>query len=283
MISWGLGATAGACFGLWQFSLGPSLRGGIGRLRQRWEISKWLMASTSAVQLTAQSTPILTGALLGPAGLGGLKSALTLVTGPSMVLIQAGGSVGLPEASRGLKEKGWPGLRTVSRVFTLAGAVSVGLVGIVVFLFGRQLLELLYGPAFGQFSTIADILAVGFLFSTLSIGPILCLKTTRQIHRGVLVAIIAFVVSSIAMIVLAPRFGLTGAAIATVIGLVASTVGYLVNHLLYSRPKAEELWKCGELWDTQPLEPGDPMPALRRSGTFEEEIQLATMAADPQQ
>ncbi len=285
VFAWGLGATAGAAFGLLQFSVTPSLRGGIGRLRLRWSISKWLLATTGAVQATAQSTPIITGALLGPAGVGGLKSAMTLVTGPSMVLIQAGGSVGLPEASRELKEKGWPGLRTVARVVTLAGLASVAAVTIVVFLFGQQLLEFLYGPEFGQFATIADILAVGYLFSTLNIGPILCMKATRQVHRMVPVAVVSLVVSTIAIVVLAPRYGVTGAAIGTVVGLVTSTLGLILNHLWHSRRTAEELWNSGEeAWATEPRPSGQPTPALLTPGTFApEDVELAVIAAEVEQ
>src|SRR5208282_3197674 len=55
VISWGVGAVGGSLFGLWQFSTRPSLRGGIGRIRDRWSLSKWLVSANAANQATSQS------------------------------------------------------------------------------------------------------------------------------------------------------------------------------------------------------------------------------------
>ena len=86
----------------------------------------------------SQASVLLAGFILGPAGLGALRAAQTLVQGPALVLIQAGGSVGLPEASRALADRGWEGLRRVAH--RLGGRVSsIALVGIaVVFWAGRS-------------------------------------------------------------------------------------------------------------------------------------------------
>ena len=54
------------------------------------------------------------GPRVGPAGLGGLKAAQNLIRGPTLVLIQAGGSIGLPEASRALEKRRLAGLRRVA-------------------------------------------------------------------------------------------------------------------------------------------------------------------------
>jgi hypothetical protein len=48
-----------------------------------------------------------------------------MVAGPAGVLIQAGGSVGLPEASRAYTERGVGGLLAVARRVTAAGLASV--------------------------------------------------------------------------------------------------------------------------------------------------------------
>ena len=157
--AWGISAAAAAAFGLWQFSTRPSLRGGFGRIRSRWHMSQWLVAANGTASVQQQATVLLTGRFVGPTGIGGLKAATNLVSGPSFVLIQAG-DVGLPEASKALKDHGWAGLQRVQRLVTTAGMVSVGLIALVVFLFGRQLLEAIYGHAFGQFAPVADILAV---------------------------------------------------------------------------------------------------------------------------
>jgi O-antigen/teichoic acid export membrane protein len=239
--AWGVGAAGGALFGLWQFSARPTLRGGIERIRGRWSLSKWLAGVNAMSSASTQATPVLTGVFLGPAGIGGLKAAASLVSGPSLVLIQAGGSIGLPEASKALKERGWPGLRRVERFITAAGMLSVGFIAIVVFCFGRQLLDMIYGHAFGRFASIADILAVAILLSSSSLGAILCLKATRKTQRLFVVSTIALVVSVVAVVIMAPIFGVVGAAFAMLFGNGASALGLLIAHWTSTRKVAESM------------------------------------------
>jgi len=239
--AWGLGALAGACFGLVQHSVLPTLRGGVGRIWHRWSMSKWLVGESATTWGASQAYLILAGAMLGPAALGGLKAAQSLVSGPSLVLLQAGGSVGLPEASRALKERGWPGLRRVQRVITGAGLLSVGLIGLVVVLFGRQLLEFLYGHQFGRFGHIADVLALSMFLGAMSLGAILSLKTTKLTKYLFRRGAIALVVSVVATVVLVPFFGLAGAAAAAVARASTSAVGCLTLHWRHSRRAAEQL------------------------------------------
>jgi hypothetical protein len=97
------------------------------------------------------------------------------------------------------------------------------------------------------------------------------------------VAIISFVMSSIAIVVLAPRYGVTGAAIGTVVGLVASTLGYLLSHLLHSRRNAEEIWNAKAATSTEP-EFHHPTPATLTPGTYAaDDVELAVIVADPPQ
>jgi O-antigen/teichoic acid export membrane protein len=240
--AWGIGAAAAALLGLKQFGARISLHRGFARVRQRWMLSKWLVSENLTSSARAQSTLLLTGAFLGSAGVGGLKAATSLVAGPSQVLIQAGGSIGLPEASKALKERGWPGLRRVARVVTLAGTLSVGLIAVVVLFFGQQLLVALYGPEFGQFWFIADMLAISFLVNTVNLGAILCLKATRNTRGFFRVAVGALIVSVVAMVVLAPLFGIVGAATATLIGSCSATIGLLITHWTSSRKVAERMY-----------------------------------------
>lgn len=239
--AWGVGGAGGALYGLWQFSIRPSLQGGVGRMRERWHLGKWLVAVNAAGSAQSQSTLVLTGGLLGPAGLGGLKAATSLVSGPSLVLIQAGGSLGLPEASKALHQRGWPGLRRVQRIIAAAGMVSVGLISVAVFLFGRQLLTLLYGPSFARFAAIADILALAVFVMTIPLGAILSLKATRQTREILPASLGSLIVSIIAVVILAPLFGVVGAAEATVIGNAARSAWLLMSHWQYSRPAAERM------------------------------------------
>lgn len=273
--AWGVGAAAGAMYGLKQQSVWPTLKGGVDRIRERWDLSKWLVMGTTSGWGANQSYAVLTAAFLGPVGLGGLKAAQSLVSGPSLVLLQAGGSIGLPEASKGLRYRGWLGLRRVSRWVTAVGMASVGLIAIVVALFGRRLLVLFYGPAFGRFSNVAVLLGIAYFLNTFSLGAILSLKATRQTRILFWVGMIAFAVSVIAVCALAPEFGVPGAAEAAIAAGIASTVGQLYVHFRRSRKEAERLKEAADLngpegvggpsrgYDTIAMMPLDPPEFVR--------------------
>jgi O-antigen/teichoic acid export membrane protein len=242
IVAWGIGAVAGALFGLWQFSVRPTLTGGMQRLRLRWGLSKWLVASSSASSGAAQAGTVLVAALLGPVGTGGFKAASTLVSGPTNVLVQAGGSIGLPEAARALKERGWPGLRRVQRLVTIGGIVCVAPIAVVVLIFSKQLMGLIYGHKFIAFASTADIMALSFFVSTFRLGAILSLKTTKQTRLLYHTTLVSLVTSLGLTALLAPFFGVLGAAEAALASSAIVTLATLVLHWRFSRPAAESAW-----------------------------------------
>ncbi len=142
--AWGLGAAVAALYGLRQFSVRPSIHGGGSFLRSHWQMSRWLVGERTASWGGSQLYLILTGVLLGPAALGGLKAAQGLMIGPTNVFIGAAGSFGLPEASRQLAERGRDGLVRVSRFVTAAGVTGSAACGIAVLVAAPALLRLLY-------------------------------------------------------------------------------------------------------------------------------------------
>jgi O-antigen/teichoic acid export membrane protein len=219
--SWGFGAFAGFLFGLWQFSVRPTLRGGISGLRSRWHLSKWLAGNSLTNWGAGQASTILSSVILGPAGLGGLRAAQTLVQGPTMVLIQAGGSIGLPEASRAFEERGWTGLRKVAFVVTAASLASIAVFGAIVIVLGSTLLRLVYGPAFAKYWPAADLSVLATLIAMVGIGPILVLKASKYTRLLFRVQVISFAASVPAVIVLALLYGVSGAAAASIVSAVA--------------------------------------------------------------
>ncbi len=241
--SWGAGAAAGALFGLWQFKLRPTLHEGIKGLRSRWHMSKWLAGNSILGWSASQASVLLAGFILGPAGLGALRAAQTLVQGPALVLIQAGGSIGLPEASRALLERGWPGLRKVSIVVSAAGVASIALVGIAVVFLGGDLLRWTYGPEFSRYWPASELFALGFLISTIGLGLILILKTTRNTRSLFHVQFITLVVSIAAVSVLAVTNGVSGAAAGSIVGSTALVAGLTY----YSRRARNQLLRSAEV------------------------------------
>lgn len=237
--AWGMGACAGSIFGLWQHSVQPSWRGGLRRIRERWPISRGLLGGSVTSWGSQQSYVILTGALLGPVGIGALRAALSLVTGPTYMLLQAGGSIGLPEASKALHDRGLGGLRKVERTITAAGALSIAGVGAVVLVYGKQLLSALYGPSFSRYGATADLLALSVVVGTSSLGAILGLKVTRSAGMLFASSVVALVVSIAAVLALVPAFGVEGAAAAAVARSAAGSAAQLLFHRRALRTRIE--------------------------------------------
>lgn len=239
--AWGLGALAGSAFGVLQHGVAPGFRGGIGGIRRRWGMTKFLLGASATHWGASQGYVLFTGILLGPVGIGGLKAAQSLVSGPSLVLFQLGGNIGLPEAARAVHYRGWEGLHKVSRALTVAAVVGIGLVGIVVIVFGRGLLTDLYGHQFARFASTADVLALSIFLSTLGFGAVLGLKATKLTEIIFRNSILMLIVSVIAVAVMVPLFGVVGAAGAASVrtGATAITTRYL--HRRHSRKAADRM------------------------------------------
>ena len=215
--SWGIGGVVGALFGLRQYRVFPSLGGGLALLRARWSFSKWIAANQLVGSGHTQLSVVIAGAILGPVGLGGFKAAQALVVGPAGVLIQAGGSIGLPEASRAYAERQWPGLIRVARWVTSSGVTGIVLTVAIIAIWGKTLLSLLYGPTFAHFHVAAFLIGIGFVLSGFTLGPILVLKATRGTHWLFHTQLVTMVVALSSVASLSFAYGVTGAAIATII------------------------------------------------------------------
>lgn len=226
--AWGLGAMGGSLCGLWQFGVRPSLSKGLGWLKAKWHISRWLAASSTSGWGFTQLYGILTAAMLGPAALGGLKAAQNLVSGPAFVLVMAGGSLGLPEASRAYDQHGWHGLRRVARFITGAGLASVGLVFVSVLLFGRAALGLIYGHQFTSYAPVAYVMGLAYMVNACSLGAIMRLKVVKRTRLLFGVSLWGLLVSTVWVIALAVPFGVDGVASGYAVGTGLYTAGLII-------------------------------------------------------
>ncbi len=229
--AWGLGAAVAGFYGLRQFSVRVSLRGGGEYLWSRWQTTRWLAGERTASWGGGQLYLILAGALLGPAALGGLKAAQGLMVGPANVFINAGGSFGFPEASRQLAEHGRTGLVRVSRLVTGAGVTATAACGIAVLVAAPTLLKLLYGPEFVTYAPAARVFAVSVVIAAFSLGAGLTLLTTRRLRALFVVQLERVALSVTAVCLLATHYGVTGAAVAD---LLTNTVTLVVMLVLQS-------------------------------------------------
>lgn len=223
--AWGLGATAGTLYGLRQFGVRPTFTGGLAMLRERWSFSKWLAGNSLLTSGGNQAYWAIAGVFLGPAGLGGLSAVSTLVWGPVGVLMQAGGSIGLPEAGRAHEDRGWAGLTRVARIVTVASVLAVGLWAAVIVGWGKPLLSAAYGQKFANLQFTAILCVIGVCCSPFMLGPVMVLKLTRNTRQLFVVQVLtSCLVSLAAVAVLSALYGVNGAATALIVTGVANVV-----------------------------------------------------------
>jgi len=257
--AWGVGGLAGALFGLrqhhrfsaprdratercgWRSKLRavPTWLGSGWRLlRTRWEMSRWIAGSSLLTWLASQGSTFVIGIALGAATLGLYSAAATLATGPAYVLIQAGGAVGLPEATKAFDERGWAGLASVARWITIAGLLSVGGCALGVLLVGREVLSHVYGSHFASAEPVAVVLVLSLLLYALRLGPILCFKATRRTRTLFRLQAVTLLVDVLAPSILAVRFGILGAAYGVAISIVVTVAVSWVAYLRLRREMA---------------------------------------------
>lgn len=105
--------------------------------------------------------------------------------------------------------------------WTLLGSIPVF---VLVGLFPETSIGLTYGPAYTSGAMALTILTVGFLFHT-AVGPVTSILTSAGLTRHIMIVTSTTAVGNIVLnLVLIPRYGIIGAAVAT-------TVSYIVMNL----------------------------------------------------
>ena len=264
--AWGVGAAVAAVYGLRQYAVRPSLRGGGAFLWSRWPTSRWLAGERVASWGATQLYLIVAGAILGPAALGGLKAAQGMVIGPTSLVINGAGSFGLPEATRKLAERGWTGMIRVTRVVTGAGVSAAVSCAIVVLFAAPTLLRVLYGPAFVPYAPSARLFAIAIAISAFGVGPILTLTATGRVFPLFIVALARLAISVALTCVCAETWGVTGVAFAN---LVTGAVSVAVLLVMQSRVRGSVASETKFVTESSSPEDGDRIspvtPTIDRS------------------
>jgi O-antigen/teichoic acid export membrane protein len=232
--AWGLGAAVAALYGLRQFSVRPTVRGGGAFLWSRWPTSRWLASERAANWGANQLYLVVAGAMLGPAALGGLKAAQGLVAGPTNLVMNAGGSFGLPEATRQLAERGWKGMIRISRIVTGAGVAAAAVCAVAVLLAAPALLKFLYGPKFVSYAPSAQLFAVAIVVAAFFVGPTLTLTATRRIVPLVIIQLARMVLTVALTFFVARGHDVTGVA---TVNLVTGVVALVAMWAIQSRAR----------------------------------------------
>jgi O-antigen/teichoic acid export membrane protein len=215
--AWGLGATAGAAYGFVQFGVRPRLWSGRRLIAEHWGFSRWMLADFATTFAMDNAYPLLVLGLLGQTRFGVLNGVLRLM-GPAAVILQSGGNLGVPGASRALREHAVPGLARFARRLTAGVAASMAAYVLVVFVAGGWLLRAVYRqPDAADYGTLMRLVGGSYVVWSFAFGALIALRVVQQTRALWSARLFVSLVSLCAAYVLVRRDGLDGAGWAAVI------------------------------------------------------------------
>ena len=210
MAWWGLGALAGALFGLVQTRIFPSWPGEAWHWfrKEAWPFGKWNAGASVVVSVGSQLGAFVIAGILGTSALGGLSAAEALF-GPISLIGPAIALPGLPAMARALA-KGEA--RRLAVDLALLAVLASGAYFLVMVLGGWRLLPLLFGASFAQYRKLLWPVTTAQIIGAAGIGSLLLIKAQQRGGILMLVQVFTTIVGLGAVIVLSLAFGITGAA-----------------------------------------------------------------------
>jgi O-antigen/teichoic acid export membrane protein len=225
---WGVGATLGAVFGVFQTgsrmrSLRIAYRWWRGNL---WPLGRWFAMDRAALNIGTQGSIFLLASFLGSRDIGGLRAVQSIfaplsLLGPAIVL------PGLPVIVRILptsSRQAWVlGLRLGAIVTGLALAYMA-----VVGAARARLLDLAFGGSFRSFGSLVLPVAVAQVFVAAGVGTGLLLEAARSVRALLVSRASGTVLSLPAVWLLGHEAGIVGGAWGLAIGAALTTLLYFV-------------------------------------------------------
>jgi O-antigen/teichoic acid export membrane protein len=209
---WGSGALAGALLGFAQTHIRPDapLHAFAWWRTRLWPFGRWLGVEGMVYALNSSATVFLLNGLLGAKALGGLRAAQSLFA-PLSLLLPAISLPGLPAMARSLAASPRDAIGLALR---LSGSVTAlaTLYGAAMIVSGGNLIVLVFGTSFREYTDLAVPIGVWQVVAGLSVGFTLFL-TAQQRGRDLLLVGVAGSVGCLVFVpFLAWANGVTGAA-----------------------------------------------------------------------
>jgi O-antigen/teichoic acid export membrane protein len=210
MAWWGVGAAAGALWGVFQTRTAPSLPAQAWRLfRQRvWPFGRWNASAGIVASVGSQLATFAVAGILGAAALGGLRAA-TVVFAPLTLIAPAVELPGLPAMVRA-NARG-EGKRLAIDLSFIAVIVSAAFF-VAILLGAWRILPFLFGASFARYRGLVWPIAASQMFTASAIGLMLLIKAQQRGRVLLLVQAVTSVVGLVLAVVLSFEFGLIGAA-----------------------------------------------------------------------
>ncbi len=187
---------------------------------EHWDYGRWLLATSVAFWCSGQAPALLAASLLSPVAAAVIRACQYLATPLNVALTGLDGILA-PRASRIRAANGDAGLRRFLRFFAFGAGVCVAVYAVILLPFVSSLMQFIYKGQYSGYSTIVSIFLLDALLAAISRAPIIRLKAhgdTRRVFYGYVWAAGAGLSS---LLLLAPSYGVHGAAAAAPIASLA--------------------------------------------------------------
>jgi O-antigen/teichoic acid export membrane protein len=173
-----------------------------------------------------QAYLLAAAALLSEADYGGARSAFVLI-GPVVVIMIAGGNIGLPMATRRYESDGDAGLRGAARQLSLAIGGAVAVYAAAVFVLAPTLLRALHVKEADSYVGVARLAALQYVLVASVFGLNVAVKVTHRSRALWKIRLVVAAITVAAIIPLTNAFGVDGVGWAAVLSGVGFAVGII--------------------------------------------------------
>jgi O-antigen/teichoic acid export membrane protein len=195
--------------------------------KNNWVFGRWVLGGSVASWISVEFYPILTAGMVSFAAAGAYRALQNLVA-PIHLLLRAIDTFFTPRAARLFEQAGRTGVGRALRLIYLATALPMLGILAVAILFRLQLLQLLYGDTYLEYSQ-GIVLMVVFYALLYAYGPLQSAFKAMRVSRPIFIANIVAMIAMFTFGILAIlRWGVYG----TLGGQVLNAL--LVNLILWS-------------------------------------------------
>lgn len=195
---------------------------------RQWRSGRWLSASGLLMWLATNSSLIVTGAVLGPVAVAGLRTAMTVVG--ALNVLREGLENILPQLTARRYASGGEAALKRTVVLVSIAVFGVGaMLSAVLMMYGEAALRVIYGAEFAAYGYVLSWLSLTFPLALLNLTmgcAFRALERTSMLFAGVGTAA---AVSLVAIYPAVALFGVPGAVAVIVLAELAITLVFLVK------------------------------------------------------
>ncbi|MCC7086355.1 MAG: polysaccharide biosynthesis C-terminal domain-containing protein, partial [Pirellulales bacterium] len=217
------GIAGGAAWFFMRSHFAPSRKNALADLRLNWSFGKWAFGAQVALLAAAYTVPWLLAFLMGTDDTGRFAACMSIVMVVNPILIGLNNFLG-PQAIHVYQREGLSALRRLTWRFSLVLFGLLGLVTLLLWFAGGDLLVRIYGQKFSGNQLVVAILAINILASALGMGMesgLTALQRPDFVFWSQLSGLAVTLTAAVPWIL---QQGVVGAAWAVVAGTITTTV-----------------------------------------------------------